>query len=41
MFTVDSRLNEYDNVILFPKKLELANKRLRDMGMFKDLDKES
>lgn len=41
MITYDSRLDKYENVILFPKKLELAEKKLRDMGMYDNLDKKS
>jgi len=30
---IDEKLNQYDNVILFPKKLEQANKTLKAIGL--------
>lgn len=36
MFTVDRRLDMYDHVVLFPKQLERAKERLREIGMLKD-----
>ncbi len=30
---IDEKLNQYDNVVLFPKKLEKANKTLKSIGL--------
>ena len=30
---IDEKLNQYDNVILFPKKLEKVNKTLKSIGL--------
>lgn len=36
---IDKSLNKYDNIVLFPDKLEKANKMLRTMGLPKQWTK--
>lgn len=36
---IDSSLDKYDNVVLFPEKLEKANKQLKKSGFLKPAGK--
>jgi hypothetical protein len=38
--TINPELDKYDNVVLFPKKLEKANRILREVGLPKQLFKD-
>lgn len=38
---IDSSLNKYDDIVLFPDKLEKANEMLRKVGLPKQWTKEN